>query len=112
MRKNRFAALAVIHRAAGQIPADGHANYRGTFKRSIRTPARHAQFIANLHHGRPDIIKKLYLRDWLQSPRCHADGPADDAGLRKRRIENAISAKFALQTGGRFENAALAFDTF
>src|SRR5208337_5199576 len=34
MRKDRFAALAVIHRAAREIAADRHAQHRGGFEHS------------------------------------------------------------------------------
>ncbi len=110
MRENHFAALAVIDRAAGQISANGHANHGGRLEISAGAPARGGKFVAELHHGRPDIVEELNLRDGLQSSRGHADGPADDVGFRQRRIKNALSAIFFLQPGGGFEYAALPFD--
>jgi hypothetical protein len=68
-----------------------------------------AQFIAKLHHGRPDVIEELDLRHGLHAARGHADGAADDIGFGQRRIENAPGAEFLLQTCGRLENAALPF---
>src|SRR5882724_7722801 len=109
MGENRFATLAVIDAATGEVAADGDAqNYR-RFEGAIRTPAHHAKLIANLHHGRPDVVKELNLSNGLQAAGRHADGAADDAGFSERRIENAIVAVLALQTCGCFEDAALAF---
>src|SRR5205085_2475298 len=45
MREDRFATLAVIHAAAGQVTADGHAQHHGRLERAIRTPAHHRQLI-------------------------------------------------------------------
>src|SRR5258708_12025446 len=110
MRENRFPALAVIHAAAGQIASDRHSqNYR-RLEGAIRTPTHHAKFIANLHHGRPDIIEKLNLRDGLQPPRGHPYGAPYDAGLRERSIENAVAAVPALQSRRSLNDPPLAFD--
>ena len=105
--KNRFSALAVIHTAAGEVAADGHANDHRRFERPIRTPAHHAQLIANLHHGRPDVVEELDFRDGLQAAYGHPQGAPDDAGFRERGIENPVVAVFALQSRGGFEDAAL-----
>src|SRR5579883_2039015 len=104
MRENGFAALAVIHRAAGEIASDGHTNDGWRFECSVRTPPHHGQLIAKLHHGRPDVIEKLNFSDGLESASGHADGPAHDAGLRKRSIEDAVGSIFALESGSGFEN--------
>ena len=40
MREDRFAALAVIDAAAGEIAADGDANHRGAFEVAVGAPAR------------------------------------------------------------------------
>ena len=107
VRKYRFAALAVIHPPAGQVAADGHANDHRRFERPIRTPAHHAQLIANLHHGWPDVVEELDFRDGLQSACGHPQGAPDDAGFRERGIENPVVAVFALQSRGSLEDAAL-----
>src|SRR5262249_4164978 len=112
MRKNRFAALAMIYAAASKISADGHAQDRRALEVSVRTPTHHAKLIPNLHHRRPDVVKELDFRHRLQSARGHANRAAHDAGFGQRGIENAVSAVFALQSGGGLENAALPFYIF
>src|SRR5579884_2170652 len=67
------------------------------------------QRIAKLHHGGPDVIEKLNFSDGLEPASGHADGPAHDAGLRKRRIEDAVGSISALESGRGLENAALPF---
>ena len=62
-----------------------------------------------MHRG-PDVIEELDLDHRLQSARGHADGAADDVGLRQRRVEDAVGAELALQSGGQLEDAALALD--
>src|SRR5205807_6645985 len=105
--KNRFTALAVIHSATGEVASDRHPNDHRRFESSIRTPAHHAQLIANLHHGRPDVVKELDFGDGLQSARGHPQGPPDDAGFRERGIEDPVAAVLALQSRGSLEDAAL-----
>src|SRR5208283_164137 len=96
MRKDGFAALTVINGAAGEIAADGHANDGGAFEGTVGAPTKDAEFIANLHHGGPDVIEELDFRDGLQASGGHADGAAYDAGFRDGRIEDAIGSVFAL----------------
>src|SRR5579859_1151657 len=110
MRKNRFAALAVIDRAAGQVAADRYAQNGRRLKGTVRTPTHDAQLVANLHHRGPDVVEELNFGDGLEPPRGHADGTADYGGLRQGRVENTVVAVLALQAGGGFENAALALD--
>src|SRR5258708_295328 len=81
VRENGFAALTVINAAAGEIAANGYAQDRRCFETTIGAPAQDAQLVANLHHGRPDVIEELDFGDRLGSARGHADGPADDAGF-------------------------------
>ena len=106
--EKHFAGLAVIDAAAGQIAADGHANHHRRLENSGAAPARQRQLVANLHHGRPDVVEKLYLHDRLHSAHGHADGAADDVGFGQRRIEDARRAESPLQSPGGFEYAALA----
>src|SRR5216683_359977 len=110
VRENGFAALAVINAAAGEVAADGHTQHGGRFEIAVGAPAQDAQLVANLHHGRPDVIEELDFGDGLEAAGGHADGAANDAGFREGRVENAILAVFSLQAGGGFEDAALAFD--
>src|SRR5712664_2384811 len=110
MREDGFAALAVVNAAAGEVAADGYAQHRGRFEIAVGAPAQDTELVANLHHGRPDVVKELDLRHRLEAASGHADGAADNAGLRERRVENSIVAVFSLQAGGGFEDAALAFD--
>src|SRR4029077_9144966 len=107
MRKNRFSALTVINPTSGEISTNRNADDDWTFEGSVRTPAKHAEFIPQLHHRRPDVVEELNFRDGLQSTRGHADRPADNAGLCERRIKDAIVAKLTLQSGGGLKNAAL-----
>ncbi len=109
VREDRFAALAVVHGSAGEIATDGDANHGGTLEIAIGAPTHDAKFIANLHHGGPDVIEELDFGDWLQSASGHADGAANDTRFGKRRVEDAIRAIFALQASGGFEDAALPF---
>ena len=81
----------------------------GALETAVGAPAHDAEFVANLHHGRPDVVEELDFGDGLQSARGHADGAADDVGFGERRVENAIGAVFALQAGSGFEDAALPF---
>src|SRR6266852_3246599 len=106
MSESDFSALAMVDGAAGQISADGHADDRRRLELSRGAPAHHGELVADLHHGRPDVVEELNFRDGLQAARGHADGAADDAGFRQRRIENAGAAEAALQAGGSLEDAA------
>src|SRR5258708_12521966 len=109
MRKNRSAAWAVIKAAVGEMAGGGQAEHRGKFEIAIGAPAQDAQLVANLHHGRPDVVEELDFGDGLQAAGGHADGAADDAGFGKRRVEDAVVAVFSLQAGSSFEDAALPF---
>src|SRR6266436_7821315 len=109
MRENGFAALAVINAATCQVAADGDSEDGGTLEIAVGAPAQDAEFVANLHHCRPDVVEELDFGDGLQPARSHADGAADDAGFGQGRIENAIVAVLSLQAGGGLENAALPF---
>ena len=75
----------------------------------VRAPADHRQFVANLHHRRPDVVEELNLDHRLQPARGHARGAAHDRGLGQRRIEDAVRAKFVLQAEGELEDSAFAF---
>src|SRR5580704_16160378 len=65
MRKDRFAALAVIDAAAREVAADRNANDGGCFEVSVGTPARDAEFVAKLHHRGPDVVEELNFGDGL-----------------------------------------------
>src|SRR5271154_3758937 len=77
--ENYFAALAVINPATGQITADGHADHRRAFEMSSGPPSQVRQLVAELHHGRPDVIEKLYLRHRLETPHRHPQRPSYDS---------------------------------
>src|SRR5208282_145311 len=112
MRENRFAALAMIDGAAGEIAANRNAQDSRTLEDTVRAPAHDAQLVADLHHRGPDVVEELNFRDGLKSARGHADCPADDACFRERRVEDAIVSVLALQAGGGLEDAALPFHLF
>src|ERR1700722_6266242 len=65
MRKDRFAALAVIDAAAREVAADRNANDGGCFEVSVGTPARDAEVVAKLHHRRPNVVEELNFGDGL-----------------------------------------------
>ena len=100
--------LRVIDRAAGQIAADRHANHRRRSPRAVRPPAHQRQLIANLVHGRPDVIEELNLHHRLHAAHRIAHGAAHDIGLGQRRVEHALGSELRLQAGGQLEDAALA----
>ena len=81
----------------------------GHLKLPLERQRDDAEFVANLHHGGPDVVEELNFGDGLQAADGHADGAADDAGFGERRVEDAVGAVFALQAGGGFEDAALPF---
>ena len=110
VREDALAALRVIDGAAGEVSADGDANHDGAGESVVRAPADHAEFVANLHHRRPDVVEELNLDDRLQAARGHARGAAYDGGLGQRRVEDAVAAEFVLQAEGEFEDSAFAFD--
>ena len=99
--------LRVVDGAAGEIAADGRANDGGRGPGAVRAPAHQGQFIANLVHGRPDVIEELNLDHRLDAAQSVAHGPAYDVRFGERRIEDAIGAKLGLQARGELEDAAL-----
>ena len=107
--ENHFAALAMIDSPAGKISADGDPHHDRRLEITSGAPANGGQFVAQLHHGRPDVIEELNFGDWFQSAGGHADRASDNIRLRQRRIEDAVRAEFALQAGRGFEDAALPF---
>src|SRR3984885_1158549 len=72
-------------------------------------PANGGHLVAELHHGRPNVIEELNFGNWFEAANGHADGAADDIRFGQGRIKNALGAKFPLQAGGGFEDAALPF---
>src|SRR6185437_1347695 len=108
--EEHFAALAVVNRASGQISAYSYANDRRTFEIPSGAPAHCGQFVANLHHGRPDVVEKLNFGHWLHAPRGHTNGAANDVRLRQWRVKGPFAAIATLQAGGSLKHAAFAFD--
>ncbi len=84
-----FAALAVIDRSAGEIPANRNAHDDGRLESASGAPAQRGEFVAELHHGRPDVVEELNFGDRLQPANGHADRATDDGRFGERRIENA-----------------------
>src|SRR5258706_6392036 len=91
------------------IPADRNANHNRRGELVVRAPAQRGQLVADLHHGRPDVIEELNLDHRLHAAYGHADTAADDRRLGDRRIETARGAERDLQSLRRFEDATLAF---
>ncbi len=90
MGKSAFATLRVINRATGKVAADRDADDQRRGESIVRAPANHRQFVAQLHHGGPDVIEELNFDHRLKSAGRHAGCAADDIGLGQRRIENAV----------------------
>src|SRR5437016_14162654 len=88
MREDDLAGLAVVGSAPGQVTPNGRANHGRSLEATGRAPTGHNQFIANLHHGRPDVIEELYFSDGLKTSHSHPDAAAYDRRFRKGRIEN------------------------
>src|SRR5579862_1293272 len=108
MGEDALAALRMIDRAAGEISPDRNANYHGTRECIVRAPANHREFVANLHHRRPDVVEELNLDYWLQSASGHAGGSAHNGSFGEWRIENPVRPELALQAKGQLENPAFA----
>src|SRR5580704_2356002 len=102
----------MIDGAASEVAANRDAYYCGRRKSVVRTPADQWQFIAQLHHSRPDVVEELNLHHRLQPTRGHTGSAAYNVCLGQRRVEDAIGTKFALQARGQLEYAALALDQF
>src|SRR5690242_14196521 len=100
----------MVDGAAGKIAADGYAHHRRTGEVAVGAPADERQLIAKLLHRWPDVIKELDYNHWLQSARRHAHGASHNVSFRERRIEHAIAAVLALQSGSQLEDSALALD--
>src|SRR5579863_10480438 len=56
MREGDFSTLAVINRAAGQVAANGDAHDDWSLEMPRGTPAEDCDLVAQLHHGRPDVV--------------------------------------------------------
>jgi hypothetical protein len=109
MRENRFAALAVIDGAASQIAANRDAKDNRRLEDAVRAPAHDAEFVADLHHGGPDVVEELNFGYGLETASGHANATADNRGFGERRIENSVSSVLALEAGSGLEDAALPF---
>src|ERR1700683_1707578 len=107
MRKNYFAALAVINGPAGKVSSDRHTHDCRTLETVAGAPTDHGKLVAKLHHRRPDVVEELNFNYGLEPARGHADRAADDVGFGERSIEHAVGAVLALEPGGRLKNAAL-----
>src|SRR4029077_9654408 len=110
MREDDLARLAVVGTAPRQVTANCRANHGWGLEAASGTPAGDDQFVADLHHGRPDIVKELYFSDWLQTAHRHTNGAAEDGCFRKGRIENAVRTEPALQARRGLEDSALTLD--
>src|SRR4029077_9650228 len=103
MRKHALAALGVIDGPASQISADGHSYHAWGRESIVRAPADQRQLIAQLHHGRPDVIEKLDFDHRLESASSHPRGTSDYVGLGQRRVKYAIRAESKVQSFGQIE---------
>src|SRR5579872_5498753 len=110
MCEDDLARLAMVRAAPCQVTANRRANHGWGLEATSRPPSGHDEFVANLHHGRPDIVKELYFSDGLQTAHGHANCPAKDGCFRKGRIENAARTEPALQARRGLEDSALALD--
>src|SRR5581483_9822940 len=110
MRECHLAALAVIDRAAIQIPADSDANDHGSLEAVIRAPSDRNQLVANLHHGWPDVINELNLGNRFQSPLRHTNRPANNRRFCQGTVEAPRWSEFALQAVSCIEYSTLSFN--
>ena len=97
MRKNAFAGLRVINCSACKIATDGHADDRGRGPSAVGTPAHQREFIVNLVHGRPDVIKELDFDYGLHATDGVSDCTTHDIGFGQRRVEHAFRTELRLQ---------------
>ena len=91
-----LAALAVIDGTAVEIAADGDADDHGSGKTAVGAPAERGEFIAELHHGGPDVVKELDFDNRLETRHGHAAGATDDGGFGDGGVEAAAAAEFGL----------------
>src|ERR1700739_3802742 len=110
MREDDFTGLAVVRSAAREITTDCRANYCRRLEMPGRAPARYNQFVANLHHRGPDVVKELHFSDRLQAADSHANRPSGNGRLRQRRIKDAIRSETPLQPGRGFEDSPFALE--
>src|SRR6185436_11576067 len=81
-------------------------------ERIVRTPTNDGQFVAQLHHRRPDVVEELNLDNRLQTPYSHSGRTAYDGCFRQLRIEDPFRTELALQARGQLEDPTLAFHHF
>ncbi len=108
MREDALARLAVVRRAAAQVPADRRAHHHRARKEVARPVPHHRHLVAQLHHRRPDVVEELNLHHRLDAPRRHPDGPPNDVGFGQRRVEHPRAAVGLLQAVRHLEHTALA----
>src|SRR5580700_2844949 len=97
MRENALATLRVVNGSASQISTDRNPNHAWRRKPVVGAPADQRKFIAQLHHGGPDVVEELNLDHRLHPARGHADRATHDVRFRQRRIEYAIGTEVVLQ---------------
>src|SRR5579871_1639421 len=90
------------------VATDGNANDHRRKEVIVGAISDGGKLIANLHHGRPDIITKLNLNDGTKAPQGIPDGYTHDACFSQRSIEAATFAKLRSEPSGRCKHAALA----
>ena len=82
--EDALARLRVVDGAAGEVAADGYTNHRRRGPCAVGAPAHQGELVANLVHGRPDVVEELNLDDGLHAAGSVADGPAYDIGFSER----------------------------
>ena len=75
----------------------------------IRSPEHIRKLIPDLHHGWPNVIKKLNFNYWFQPPQCKPNGSTYDARLSIRRTPHPVATVGPLEPGSRLEDSSLAF---
>ena len=108
VREQHLRRLAVVHRAAGEIPAAGRAHDQRRFVGAHRPPAEAGEFAADLHVRRPEVVEELHFRDRTQPAERHTHAQADDGRLRQRGVEHPLGPELALESVAHLEDAALA----
>ena len=111
MREDRSASLGVINRAP-DVTAVGRSHDHRRREIVVGPPAHRRKLVAQLHVRGPNVVEKLNLNYGLESAHGQSDRAAHDVRFRERRVVNARTAEFLLESPGDREDPALAFDLF
>ena len=72
---------------------------------AARAVTKLGSLVADLIHGRKDVVGELHLRDRCASNCCHADSEADEALLVDRHVEHTLRTELVQQAHGATEDS-------